>query len=274
MKWQYAESFGAERLAAGFSILEINVGVVSISGLTIAGGSADYGGGINNFGSLTLTATVITGNHANLNGGGLQNAGTLHVVGSTISRNSAAYGAGLFNYSSGVYGGNADLINTTTSGNSATESGSSIGNVTFIATPAAVALTNCTLANNTGGEASVVAVDEGGQAVISLMNTILADNSASSLATSGANAHVTTLGHNLASDGGGGFPTGAGDQINTDAKLTELRDFGGHTPTRLLALNSPAVDAGASVGSPATDQRGVSRPTGLFPDIGAPQSAH
>ena len=233
--------------ALGFSILQINSGVVNISGLTIAGGNADYAGGINNFGTLTLTDSVITGNHANVNGGGLQNAGTLHVVGSTISGNSAAYGAGLFNYSSGASGGNADLINTTISGNTATGLGSSINNTTFSATAATVALTNCTLADNTGGGQSVIAVDEGGNAVISLTNTILAGNSAPSLAASGANAHVTTLGHNLASDGGGGFLTGAGDQINTDAKLTELRNFGGHTPTHLLALNSPAVDAGASV---------------------------
>ena len=59
-----------------------------------------------------------------------------------------------------------------------------------------------------------------------------------------------------ASDGGGGFLTGPGDQINTDPLLGPLGDNGGPTLTHALLAGSPALDQGNSSGA-ATDQRGV-----------------
>ena len=46
-----------------------------ISGLTIAGGNASSGdgGGIDNFGTLTVSDSVLTGNTAGHHGGGLEN---------------------------------------------------------------------------------------------------------------------------------------------------------------------------------------------------------
>ena len=77
---------------------------------------------------------------------------------------------------------------------------------------------------------------------------------------------VTSLGHNLSSDGGGGFLTGAGDQINTDPLLGPLQDNGGPTFTHRLLSGSPAINAG-DPNAPARDQRYYCR-SGL-PDIGA-----
>ena len=43
----------------------------------------------------------------------------------------------------------------------------------------------------------------------------------------------------------------------------------GRTPTMSIAATSPAVDAGDATAAPLDDQRGVSRPQGAGPDIGA-----
>jgi hypothetical protein len=69
----------------------------SISGLTIADGFASsFGGGILNAGTLTLTASTLSGNSVSIatftaQGGGLYNtgSGTLTVIGCTLDGNSA-----------------------------------------------------------------------------------------------------------------------------------------------------------------------------------------
>ena len=254
--------------ASGFTIMLINAGTVSISGVTIADGDTDFAGGINNFGSLTLIDSVITRNHASVNGGGLQNAGTLVVMGSTISDNSAGYGAGLFNWAASPTLASATLINTTFSGNVAVNFGGSIVSDNFGGTPPVVNLTNCTLADS--GFASVAAVDQGGAAIVNLKNTIVANNVAPAFVVGGAGGQIASAGNNLASGTGDGFLTGSGDLTNTDPRLTALGNFGGHTPVYLLAFDSAAVDAGSGgAGAPVSDQRGVPRPQGGNLDIGA-----
>ena len=64
---------------------------VSLSGLTMQNGrvpdpTAPFGGGIRNFGTLTLTNTVVSGNSTSGEGGGIHNdEGVLTIIGSTIS---------------------------------------------------------------------------------------------------------------------------------------------------------------------------------------------
>ena len=69
---------------------------------------------------------------------------------------------------------------------------------------------------------------------------------------------VTSLGYNVSSDNGGGYLTGAGDQINTDPLLGPLQDNGGPTYTHALLPGSPAIDAGDPNFTPPPffDQRG------------------
>jgi hypothetical protein len=69
---------------------------------------------------------------------------------------------------------------------------------------------------------------------------------------------VISLGYNLASDNGGGFLTGPGDQINTDPMLGPLQDNGGPTFTHALLLGSRAINAGSPTFTPPPffDQRG------------------
>jgi predicted outer membrane repeat protein len=82
---------------------------VTLSGMTIQGGSGSLirtaygttgvcGGGVLNYGRLTVTDSIVQGNTAKFLGGGIYNVGTLNVLGSTISGNTAGYGGGFYNY--------------------------------------------------------------------------------------------------------------------------------------------------------------------------------
>ena len=83
---------------------------VTLSDMTIRGGSGKSittkygtvgvcGGGVLNYGKLTITGCTISGNTAGFLGGGIYNVGTLKVLDkSTISGNTAAWGGGLYNY--------------------------------------------------------------------------------------------------------------------------------------------------------------------------------
>src|SRR5262249_26869582 len=62
------------------------------------------------------------------------------------------------------------------------------------------------------------------------------------------------------------------DLTDTDPLLGPLADHGGPTFTHALLPGSPALDAGVAVAGLTTDQRGVARPQGAGPDIGAFES--
>ena len=87
--------------SSSFRIFTVDAGeTVNISGLTIAGGNAGSGsgGGLDNFGTLTVSNSVFSSNSASF-GGGLANesGGTATVSGSSFTSNSAAFGGGLDN---------------------------------------------------------------------------------------------------------------------------------------------------------------------------------
>ena len=97
------------------SVFKIDSGVTAtLSGLTITGGNnGDYGGGVDNAGTATLTDCTISGNA----GGGLDSSGTATLTGCTISGNPAGAvysGGGVVNF-----GGTMTLTDCTISGNSA-----------------------------------------------------------------------------------------------------------------------------------------------------------
>src|SRR5262249_20698745 len=115
----------------------INAAIVTISGVTIRGGNAnDFAGAIDNFGSLTLSNSVVTDNfvytkgpHSTLiscggcGGGAIRNLGALTLTNSTVNNNSFALnndaqctecgGGGILN------SGTMSIINSTISGNHA-----------------------------------------------------------------------------------------------------------------------------------------------------------
>jgi hypothetical protein len=70
------------------------------SGVAWDGGYDNYGGGVLNFGTLTLSGCAVTGNTAVFSdGGGIANAlgGTLTLAGCTVCRNLAREGGGIYN---------------------------------------------------------------------------------------------------------------------------------------------------------------------------------
>ena len=105
-------------------ILSIESGAnASVSGLTLAHGSASSGGAITNVGTLTIANATLSSNLASTSGGGINNSGTLTLINSTISSNSASgLGGGISN------SGAVTLIDSTISSNSASGSGGGISN--------------------------------------------------------------------------------------------------------------------------------------------------
>ena len=96
----------------------------AINDLTISGGASEQGGGIANWGTLTLNRVAITGNLGAF-GGGIANFGTLTVNASTITRNrsSGGNGGGIFNW------GQLTIAGTTISENESGGPGGGVYNV-------------------------------------------------------------------------------------------------------------------------------------------------
>jgi CSLREA domain-containing protein len=257
---------------------------VTIDGMTIQGGLAPAGGGLLVRGDLTLTNVVVTGNQANT-GGGLDVSGTLHVDRSTISEN-VAWDTGQFN----AYGGgiNAErssitITNSTISGNAASQLYGGVylwdgtlnmTNVTLSGNSRAtlgtyntfVTLTNVTFVNDT-----YRAIDHGswdGTHTITLRNTLIAGKWPGDNCNIPNTALIVSLGGNLENGTYCGFPA-SGNLIGVDPRLAPLAGNSASTPTHALLPGSPALDAGALTGCPATDQRGMARPQNGRCDIGA-----
>jgi hypothetical protein len=222
--------------------------------------SSDIGGGICNgcgpgTGTLTLINSIVSGNTAD-RGAGLFSNATLIITGSSIISNTARSDGGLVNYATS--GGSATLTNSTLSGNTAT---SGTGGISQNA--GTLIITNSTLSGNSG---PVVGGFSHNGGTSTLRNTIIANSApGADCLISGA---ITSSGHNLSSDSSCGF-NASGDLQNTNPLLGPLAANGGPTPTHALLPGSPAFEAGTNTGCPATDQRGILRPQGIFCDIGA-----
>src|SRR5262249_55466539 len=123
---------GADKLTVSGShlsrVFKVEAGeTVSISGLTIAegnAGNAANGGGIDNFGTLTVRDCVFSGNSAGNGGGGLESeaGATATVIGSTFTGNSAIkFGGGIDDAGDlniGSIGGTLTVRGSTFTGNS------------------------------------------------------------------------------------------------------------------------------------------------------------
>ena len=224
-------------------------GTLNVSGVTITNGSAEFGGGIFNAGTLTVTESTVQGNSTGGTGGGIATEGTTTITQSTLSGNSAVDDGGGFHNTR-----TAIIINSTVSGNWTTGAGSSGGGI-FNQTGASLELVNNTIAQNVA-VARGGGIDTGGTANIT--NTIIAGNTA----TSGPDVYgtVTSQGYNLIGEEADNTGWSGNDLLNTDPLLGPLEDNGGPTFTHALLPESPAIDAGTNTGAPAIDQRGIERP--------------
>ena len=212
------------------------------------------GGIIGSGGNLWLRDCEITSARMYVaQGAGINSMGTLIMSGCTVFGNSvwafgtlypqkdcqAGAGGGLY-----VTAGSAFITNCTFTGNSATSYlwCNGTGGAVAVNNGANAYFVNCTLVGNSAAVGPAI-YNYGGN--VTLLNTIVTEP------VSG----VTLLGGNLLT--------------NDYTGLGPLQDNGGPTLTCALASNSPAINMAQSLGAPATDQRGVSRPQGTRPDIGA-----
>lgn len=276
---------GTESPSGGAGIHVTSNAILELNDIVVSNNTAIGGGGIRNYGTLTLNNCTVIGNTATASstytfiwGGGIFNqGGTLIINNSTISGNSTIASGTQQSYSTGSgiasLGNSASVSinNSTISGNSGTviTSGSSSslanGGGLYIYAGSSLTMNNSTVTNNTitnndagGEEGAGIYCCSGGN--LTLSNSIVAGNTntAGSSNCFYYNAIRNTQ-HNI-EDADTCQLTGTGDQINTDPFLDILADNGGTTQTHNIVSGSPAIDAADNATCLSTDQRGVPRP--------------
>lgn len=253
-----------------FRVFTIQTGkTVSMNALRISNGNhPTQAGGIENNGTLSLDNVEISGNRAPQSGG-IQNNNVLTLSNSTISGNTATLFAGGL----GVFGPTTTLSNCTVTGNQADSDSGGMG------ISGTVAITNCTIANNTvviaNGVGAGITVNA---ANLTLRNSIVANNRNGNLVEANIDGSVQAASaFNLVGAGpSGGLTNGVNNNqvgvVPAALGLATLANNGGITPTIALLPGSPAINAGSNSGAPTTDQRGIARPQLAVTDIGAFES--
>ena len=206
--------------------------------------------------SPKITDSSFLSNRASTDGGALFNhKSTPSIQKSTFAENSANRGGAVANWDSSPI-----VVNCTFSENRAAEYGGALLN--DASSPIVVNTTFRANRASMGGAMFNVA----GSPVIA--NSILWGNGTEVRMEGG----TTTITYSVVE---GGF-SGEGN-IDRDPRLAGLANNGGDTHTCALDEESPAIDAGLTVGTrvagviqvPALDQRGISRPRGSGVDMGA-----
>ena len=245
----------------GGGVLMDGTDTLTLTGCALTNNTGQNGAGLLDDTTAVLSNCTLSGNTAQGAGGGIGNYGTLTLTGCTLSGNTAAIGGGLTNQ------GMASLTDCTL----ATNSGGSGGGLFNIG---GLVLTDCTLAaNSASGDGGGLFNDDGDGGMASLQAVLVAGNTAAQPDSDVVGA-ITSLGYNLVQTPGSatGFDA-AHDLLGVSPTLGPLQNNGGPTQTLALLVGSPGIAADASItGVPATDQRGVARPHGIKPDIGAYQT--
>jgi CSLREA domain-containing protein len=184
---------------------------VTLGQLTIIGGNASLGGGIQNAGTLMLTNSTVTASVAASNGGGIYNqqGGTLTLAGTTVSQNVAGRdGGGIANN-----GGTVQLSLSTVSGNKASQAGGGI--VNFFGT---VSISQSTIAGNAASGKN----SEGGGGIANGDGTLTVDKSTisgnSTNSGTGASAifNILTTSVSNSTISGNTSPQTSGSILNSD----------------------------------------------------------
>jgi hypothetical protein len=226
-------------------------------------GTAAYGGGVLNYGDLTLLASTVKDNTAHIEGGGIFNSGALTINNSTISGNTSNGSAGGL-----VSVGTLTLRNSTISGNTASSQGAGLlagGHAT---------LDSVTVASNSGDSFGAGLFIKS-STNLTITNSILADNTSidyptlADCAIFGSFGSTIVENHNLveASDFCPFHDGVNGTMVGVDPLLGPLANNGGSTWTHALLPGSPAINAGLT--GLTVDQRGIHRPIGAADDIGS-----
>ncbi len=277
-----------------------NNATLTIRNCTINNNTAHaLGGGIFFFsgGSLLMQNCTISGNNAqgvdghDASGGGIYfeaaalasppagfTASTLLVQDSTFNNNTGAHGGG--GIATDDFTGTLQLQNCTMTANTAGTSGGAIWCTGTTATTNSVALQDCTIAFNTANSTAAGSGGGGVARVGSFMGSIVLtgsivygnNNPAGALDVFASSFTTTTANFcDIGSSAGFTLAAGSGNNLafGSNPMLGPLGNHGGSTQTMALPSNSPAVNTGTTIAGITTDQRGITRPQGSAPDIGA-----
>lgn len=271
---------GDPNVASGGAIF--NIGTLYLTATLILENSAGRSGGIQNFGTATISTSIIRRNTALNDGGGISNGGDLTLFTTLIDQNQAQKGAGIFisryggfatthinqvaivnNQASdgagGLYhGANSTTIitNTTVSENSAVYG----GGLVFADPTSALTLTNVTIASNSATSDYGVSIYVTPYAFTHGVLPMIR-NSIITRADQGYNCFgpVKSGGYNIESSSNCGL-TAVGDLPTTDPRLAPLSTDEGYARSHALRSDSPAIDSGDARVCPLSDQRGRGRP--------------
>ena len=314
---QHGYQFGSTGIGGGAGL--VNHGVMTVTDSIFVANQANGGGGaIANMGDLILERCTFTGNEGGLafgNGGGaIWNVGgvpfprELTIIDSTLDHNGAYVGGALYtkdslitiigstftaNSAGDVDGGTCggaiintngttiSILNSTFTENDALHGGAVCTTGTNAIGKVTVTLENATIVGNFARRAGGISI--GPNDPITVRNTILAGNTASTGFGPNALATLTSGGHNVFGSLANSVVTGdtTGDQMDVaDPLLGALAFNGGPTATLAPLPASPAIDHGspAAPGSgsgacAATDQRHGLRPLGGRCDAGAVEAS-
>ncbi len=279
----------------GGAIYHSTDAALAVENTEFVGNTAADGGAVySEAGDLTITDSLFEGNAAANNGAALDRDadGLLAISGTVFRANNTAEDNGILNIewgdavisdsaiventggddngSAGISwesSGTLDISNVTIADNVAEESDAGI----FYADSGTVNLDSVTVARNVSAT-GVAGIFNDGAIIVNVTNSIIAGNH-SGTGDDDCSGTLTFAGGDNTSILGVDNGCAAGDTPKSgDAGLDPLRasnrtDGKGVTWIVPLEAGSPALDSGAT--TLTTDQRGVSRPQGSAPDIGA-----
>ena len=209
---------------------------------------------------VSISESLVAENRNSGNGGGIYSDETqLSLVNSTIANNVVdtslypdhegwgAYGGGLE-----LYGGGLVMQNVTIAGNSVRDGNGGLA----------------------GYGAGLTIPQEPTDPIdpLDIVNTVVAGNTATEVEKTGqCYEPIPSAGHNLEQQEPAGEPRcfETATDLIADPHLGPLTDNGGETDTLALLTGSPAFNAADAAKCPATDQRGLPRPSLGGCDIGA-----
>lgn len=242
-------------------LVHLNGATVDLTDLVLTRGSTTgdwYGAGgiLVESGSLTMTGSVLSDCSCDAHGGGIFSLGTVTVDRSAIIGNIGFRGGGI--YHAGI---DLTIVNSTVTGNTATDQGS--GGVSTDGLAMAASIESSTITNNVGAQSDAVSF----LCEVWVANTIFDG----SCFISPGMGMVHSDGGNLESPAdtcGLDHPTDQVDVTTGSLNLGPLQGNGGVTPTHALLSGSVAIDSANDPLCPTTDQRDWLRWDGSC-DIGA-----
>lgn len=237
-----------DALAPDFRIVHVEVGGnLTLNNMTITGGAASGGGGIDNRGTLTITDGAVSGNSASSDGGGIQNNGTLNITNSSLGGNTATrFGGGIINSLSAV----STVTNSTLMGNSA-----GLGGGIFNSISGAATITDGTLSGNT-------ATSNGGgihnSGTMTIKNSNLSGNSANGLLFREGGGGIqnnstmtitnsTLTGNTAANSGGGILNNDILNVTNTTLNSNNAENGGGIWNGALITVINSTLSGNTSI---------------------------